>query len=460
MENITVKDIVEVTGGKLLCGDENKIIKEFSIDSREGNEDSIFVPIIGERVDAHRFIDSALEKNGASFTSEHEKASGEKPWIRVEDTVEAMQKVGTFYRNRMEMPVVAVTGSVGKTTTREMISTALASQKRVFQTKGNQNSQIGVPLTLSHLSKEDEAAVLEIGMSERGQIEKLTKMIRPNIAVVTMIGVSHIAQLKTQENICQEKMDIVKGLPEDGIVFLNGDDPFLTAYRGRLTHRTFFYGLDAPCDYRAENIQENAGQTQFDFIYKEEEKEVHQKIVLGTMGIHNVRNALAALGVAHQMGLDVAKAALALQNFHGQRQQVHFLENVTLIDDTYNASPDSMKAAVAVLASMEGVQGRRIAALADMLELGEKEKEYHYEVGTYIAGMNVDEVDAYGELSKELMKGIEDHSEKIAVKHFQTREELKEYLLKNVCSGDVLLLKGSNGMKLKEIADAFFTQSE
>lgn len=230
MENITIKDIVEACSGQLLCGDENKVIKEFSIDSRSGSEDSIFVPIIGERVDAHKFIDGALKINGATFTSEHDEpleGFENKPWIKVADTVEAMQKVGTFYRNRMNLPVVAVTGSVGKTTTREMISTVLASQKKVFQTIGNQNSQIGVPLTLSHLTREDEIAVLEIGMSERGQIEKLTNMIRPNVAVVTMIGVSHIAQLKTQENICLEKMDIVKGLPEDGMVFLNGMTSFL-----------------------------------------------------------------------------------------------------------------------------------------------------------------------------------------------------------------------------------------
>ena len=240
MENVTIKDIVEVTGGVLLCGDENKEIREFSIDSREGSEDSIFVPIIGERVDAHRFIEGALSLNGATFTSEHLPADEEKPWeqiaaktgrvkpwIYVKDTVKAMQQVGTFYRNRLSLPVVAVTGSVGKTTTREMIAAALSAGKKVFQTLGNQNSQIGVPLTLSHMSKEDEAAVLEIGMSERGQIETLTTMIRPDIAVVTVIGVSHIAQLKSQENICLEKMDIVKGVPEDGMVFLNGDDPFL-----------------------------------------------------------------------------------------------------------------------------------------------------------------------------------------------------------------------------------------
>ena len=370
MENITIKDIVKAAEGQLLCGDENKVIKEFSIDSRSGNEDSIFVPIIGERVDAHKFIDGALKINGATFTSEHDKpltGFEDKPWIKVADTVEAMQKVGTFYRNRMNLPVVAVTGSVGKTTTREMISTALASQKRVFQTIGNQNSQIGVPLTLSHLTAEDEIAVLEIGMSERGQIEKLTNMIRPNIAVVTMIGVSHIAQLKTQENICLEKMDIVKGLPEDGIVFLNGDDKFLAPYRGKLSHRTFFYGLNKECDYRAEEVRVRDGQTLFHFYYKDGEAEKNMEVVLGTMGEHNVRNALVALGVAHQMGLDMEVAAKALSTFHGQRQQMHTLKSCTLIDDTYNASPDSMKASISVLSSMEGVKGRRIAALADML---------------------------------------------------------------------------------------------
>ena len=458
MENITIKDIVKAAEGQLLCGDENKVIKEFSIDSRSGNEDSIFVPIIGERVDAHKFIDGALKINGATFTSEHDKpltGFEDKPWIKVADTVEAMQKVGTFYRNRMNLPVVAVTGSVGKTTTREMISTALASQKRVFQTIGNQNSQIGVPLTLSHLTAEDEIAVLEIGMSERGQIEKLTNMIRPNIAVVTMIGVSHIAQLKTQENICLEKMDIVKGLPEDGMVFLNWDDKFLAPYRGKLSHRTFFYGLNKECDYRAEEVCVRDGQTLFRFYYKDGEAEKNMEVVLGTMGEHNVRNALVALGVAHQMGLDMEVAAKALSTFHGQRQQMHTLKSCTLIDDTYNASPDSMKASISVLSSMEGVKGRRIAALADMLELGEKEREYHYEVGKFIAGTQVDEVAAYGELSEEILKGIEDNNERIVVKHFETRGELQEYLLTYVHPDDVLLLKASNGMKLKEIAEAF-----
>ena len=236
---------------------------------------------------------------------------------------------------------------------------------------------------------------------------------------------------------------------------MNGDDKFLAPYRGKLSHRTFFYGLNKECDYRAEEVRVRDGQTLFHFYYKDGEAEKNMEVVLGTMGEHNVRNALVALGVAHQMGLDMEVAAKALSTFHGQRQQMHTLKSCTLIDDTYNASPDSMKASISVLSSMEGVKGRRIAALADMLELGEKEREYHYEVGKFIAGTQVDEVAAYGELSEEILKGIEDNNARIVVKHFETRGELQEYLLTYVHPDDVLLLKASNGMKLKEIAEAF-----
>lgn len=448
MEHLTIKDIVEITGGRLLGGDENVEIREFAIDSREGNEHSIFVPLIGENVDAHRFMDGALQINGAAFTQEHEESTWDKPVIRVEDTLKAMQQVGTWYRDSIHIPVVAVTGSVGKTTTREMTATALSGGLRVYQTKGNQNSQIGVPLTLSHMSNEDQVAVLEIGMSERGQIEGLSKMIRPNIAIVTLIGVSHIAQLGSQENICQEKMDIVKGMADDGIILLNGDDPFLTPYRGKLTQKTFFYGFDESCDYRAENICSGDGVTEFTLVTAEEKIPV----TLNTVGEHNVRDSLAALGAAHQMGVDLTAAAKALSDFHGQRLKVVKGGKFTVIDDTYNASPDSMKASVNVLSDMKDVKGRKIAVLADMLELGPREREFHYEVGAYIASKAVDEVVVYGHLSWHIIDGIIKYSDRITVKKMRSREELTRYLLGTVDPGDVVLLKGSNGMKLKEVA--------
>lgn len=448
MENVTIKDIVQVTGGTLLCGDENKEVKKFSIDSRVGDEDSLFVPIIGENVDAHKFLSSALEINGAALTSEHDKMDIQKPVIRVDDTVKAMQKIGTFYRNKMDLPVVAVTGSVGKTTTREMIAHVLASSLNVFQTPGNQNSQIGVPLTLSQMKKEDEAAVLEIGMSERGQIETLTTMIRPNIAVVTVIGVSHIEQLKTQENICLEKMDIRKGLKEGGMMFLNGDDPFLANYRGKLEETTYFYGMNRNCDYRAENIQTVGAQSKFDFLCQGQKYEA----TLNMLGNHNIQNALAALGIAHQMGLDMEKAIESLRTFHGQRQQITAFEHFTMIDDTYNASPDSMRAATSVLANMNA-SGKKIAVLADMLELGENEKQFHYEVGEFIASKEIDMLIVYGELAPYIIKAVEDsENEKICIA-CQDREDLFEKIKQNLSDGDVILLKGSNGMKLKEVAN-------
>ena len=467
MENVTVKDILKVTGGRLLCGDENTEIRGFSIDSRQGGDHLLFVPIIGERVDAHRFIGDAVEINAATLTSEHDQvpedlAALDKPWIRVEDTVDAMQKIGTWYRGQMKCPVIAVTGSVGKTTTREMIAAVLASGMQVYQTRGNQNSQIGVPLTLSGMSERDEAAVLEIGMSERGQIEKLTRMIRPDIAVVTVIGVSHIAQLGSQENICQEKMDIVKGLPEDGMVFLNGDDPRLAVYRGRLPYKLRFYGLDASCDYRAENIRMEKGTTVFDFLYREKGRECSREVVLGMMGEHNVRNALAGLGIAHEMGLDMEKAARALKDFEGQRLKVIPLASCTLIDDTYNASPDSMKASLKVLSDMETAPGgRKIAALADMLELGENEKEYHYQVGCYAASLDLDEILVFGSLAPEILRGIREsdntrdlktENKDRILKAFSDRKEMEDYLFASVRPEDILLLKGSNGMKLFETA--------
>lgn len=450
MENITIKDIVAVTKGKLLCGDEKKEIKKFSIDSRVGDEDSLFVPIIGENVDAHKFLLDAIQLNGAALTSEHDRMDLDKPVIRVEDTLKAMQEIGTFYRNKMDLPVVAVTGSVGKTTTREMIAHVLSSSLEVFQTPGNQNSQIGVPLTLSQMKKEDEVAVLEIGMSERGQIERLTTMIRPNIAVVTVIGVSHIEQLKTQENICQEKMDITKGLKEGGMIFLNGDDPFLAKYRGNLKETAWFYGMGKDCDYRAENIQIVDGQSKFDFVCRGKQYEA----TLNMIGNHNIQNALAALGIADQMGIDMENAIKSLESFHGQRQQITKFENFTMIDDTYNASPDSMKAATTVLASLDGT-GKKIAVLADMLELGEKEKQFHFEVGAFIAKKPIDMVIAYGELAPYLVEAIKESERKDEITCIlcKDREEVFEQIKKNLSDGDIILLKGSNGMKLKEVAN-------
>ena len=209
MNNIYVKDIVRATGGKLLCGDENTPIKDVCINSKEITEGDLFVPIIGERVDAHRFIESALEIGAATLTSRHDSVViSDKPYIRVNDTAKALQDIGAFYRNRFDITMVGVTGSVGKTTTREMIATALSECVNVYQTEGNLNSQIGVPITLSRITDDAQMAVIEMGISELGQMDILSDIVRPSIGVVTVIGVAHLEFLRTRENIMKEKLSI------------------------------------------------------------------------------------------------------------------------------------------------------------------------------------------------------------------------------------------------------------
>ena len=256
MFGISVKEIVKITSGKLLCGDENTIIKGVCTNSKEIMEGNLFVPLIGEKVDGHIFIESALEIGAATLTSRHfDVVVADKPYIQVHDTLKAMQDIGAYIRNMFNKPVVAVTGSVGKTTTREMISTALSQNLNVYQTKKNYNSQVGVPITLSELEEDADVAVLELGISEDGHMQVLSNLVKPDIAVVTVIGVAHIEYLKTQENIRREKLEITSHMNKDGILLLNGDDALLAEMKGKTGVKTMFYGTSQWCDYRAENIR-------------------------------------------------------------------------------------------------------------------------------------------------------------------------------------------------------------
>lgn len=452
MENITVKDIVEMTGGVLMCGNENTPVLDLCIDSRIIKEGDLFVPVIGEKVDGHRFIESAMEIGAATLTSQHNGVVvAEKPYIRVDDTVDAMQRIGTALRERFEKPIIAVTGSVGKTTTREMIAKALSSAKKTFQTPKNFNSQIGVPITLSRMGNADEVAVLELGISEPGQMDILSQMVKPDMAVVTTIGVAHIEFMKTQENIRREKLSIVHFMKEGGTLFLNGDDRLLkeAVETEQLTCRTLFYGTEAWCDYYAKNIVYYDSYTTFTCVHGTEETEV----VLNTLGKHNVRNCVAALAAASENGIPMAVAAKEFGGFEGQRQRLIRIENkFTLIDDTYNASPDSMRASIDVLCDMP-CEGRRVAVLGDMFELGENEVQYHREIGEFLLDKPLDEVIVLGTLSQHIKEVLENGDTSVKVYTFSDNEEAAIYLVATLRPEDVVLIKASNGMNLKEIVD-------
>ncbi len=449
MENITVKDILEATKGVLLSGDENTPILDICINSREIKEGDLFVPIIGENVDAHRFIESALEVGAATLTSEHDNiiVGQDKPYIRVNDTVAAMQDIAKYLRARISAKVVGVTGSVGKTTTREMIATALATAKPTYQTEKNYNSQIGLPIAVSHITSEHEMAVLEMGMSEEGQIAILSDIAKPDMCVVTTIGVAHIEFLKSQENIRTEKLSIINSMAEGGTLFLNGDDAMLKEMQGKMPCRTLFYGTEDWCDYRGENIVFENDRTFFDFVHGD----VRVPVELNALGKHNVANCVAGMAVACEMGIEATVAAEGFKNFSGQRQRLIKEEGrFTILDDCYNASTTSMKASLDVLSDMP-CEGKRYAVLGDMFELGENEEQYHYEVGAYAASKNINEVICIGELAQHIKRAVEEADTAVKAYTFVDKEEAAFYLISLLKPEDIVLIKASNGMKLSDM---------
>lgn len=447
---IRVKDIVEATGGRLLCGDDNTVVRDVCIDSREIKEGDLFIPIIGEKQDAHRFIESALEVGAATLTSQHRGVViAEKPYIQVHDTVKAFQDIGAYIRDKFHIPVIAVTGSVGKTTTREMISAALSECVPVYQTEGNHNSQIGVPITLARMPEEADVAVLELGISNEGDMDILSRLVRPNICVVTMIGVAHIEYLKTKQNIRKEKLAIINGMQPGGLLFLNGDDAMLAGMRNKTGVETLFYGTQDWCDYRAENIRMENCRYVYDYVHGNDRVQV----VLNALGKHNVLNSLVGMAIADYMGYDVREAAQGFEDFKGLRQRLISIPGkYTIIDDTYNASPDSMKASINVLAELP-CKGKKIAVLGDMHELGVDSEEYHYEVGKYAADKAIDELVVIGELSQNIMRAVQESESGIKCYTFKDNGEVALYLLSVMEPDDIVLIKGSNSMRLNEIVN-------
>lgn len=458
---LSVKEIIEATGGTLLCGSERLKVTGACVDSRKAEKGDIFVPLIGEKVDAHRFIKAVLEgETECSFTSSREayeevKDLG-KTVILVEDTLKALQDMASYYRNHFELPIIGITGSVGKTTTKEMVAAALETKLRVLKTEGNMNSQIGLSLMMLKLTKEHQAAVIEMGMSEKGEMSKLAAIARPDMAVMTNIGVSHIGQLGSQENIREEKLHITDAFSEEkGKLFLNGDDELL--FQVELSKgKTIFYGISEKCTLKATDIETMGEETHFTFHYPGGT----ERIVLSVLGYHNVLNALAALGVALEFGISPAEAKQGLHNYRpiAMRGQIYEKNGWKVIDDTYNASPDSMKSSIQVLLEHKEFS-RRFAVLADVLELGEMSYECHYEVGTFIAKIKaedrkVDEVITVGCEAKAIGKAVLENAPSIRVHSFDTNEQVIAYLKENLKAGDGCIVKGSRGMHTDEIVKA------
>ncbi|MBR0085987.1 MAG: UDP-N-acetylmuramoyl-tripeptide--D-alanyl-D-alanine ligase [Lachnospiraceae bacterium] len=453
MERLTISEITGAAGGTLLCGSGDTVITHFSIDSRDvpEGESTLFVPIIGEKVDAHKFLPDVFEKGAAAaFTSHGDVIDESRPHILVDDTVKALGRVAAWYRKRFDIPVVGVTGSVGKTSTKEMIAAALSAKYNVLKTAGNQNSEIGVPLTLFNIEKQHEIAVVEMGISDFGEMDQLVEFAHPETAAVTNIGVAHIANLKTQENIMNEKLRIALEFGDKGSLYLNGNDPMLRAAAGRYGANCRLYGTDEAFPYSGTDSRIEGGRQYF--TYKNAAGEKYE-VCINQIGEHNMLNAVAALAIAERYGVETQSAIESIASYGGiaMRQQIKQLgQGIKVIDDTYNASPDSIKSGVNVLEQMEAA-GRRIAVLGDVLELGEMSDKLHYDTGVYIAGKKIDEVVGIGEGMSHLIRAIEDSKADMVTHHFPDNASAGEYIKEAVGPGDVVLVKGSRGMHEEEI---------
>lgn len=432
-----------VTGGTL-CGDCD--FQNFAIDSRAVGKGDVFICIRGERVDGHDYVRSAAENGAGGFLCAKD-IDTDLPYLKVGDPVTALQQYAAWHRGNMNALVVAVTGSVGKTTTKEFIYAALGSRLRTHKTQGNKNSETGVPLTLLGITPEHEAAVVEMGMSGFGQIHELSLITAPDIAVITNIGYSHIEYLGSRENIMKAKLEILDGLKPGGTLLINGDDEMLKTMPS-VDFRVLRYGIgDGGCDYTARDIRQHDGNTEFVAVTPNGETDVF----IPTEGIHNVYNALAAVAVADIAGINADDAAQGLKNFRNAplRQNIYEHDGVTIIEDCYNASPSSMTSAFEILHARKG---RKIAVLGDMLELGAQAVQLHRQVGQEMKGIDI--LIAFGSHASDYIRGAEE----AGVKCFscKTTSEAAGVLCDIACDGDIVLFKASRSMNAEKIIKEFF----
>ena len=424
-------------------------------DSREVCPGCIFVAFPGEKFDGHDFAAKALEEGALCVVLNHpvEGVPAEKAVISP-DSYHAMMVMGANYRSQFHPKVVGVTGSVGKTTTKQMTYAAIAGFGSTIKTEGNQNNELGLPRTMFRIGKETQYAVVEMGMSHAGEIERLSKCARPDVGIITCIAVSHIGNLGSQENICKAKLEICAGLPEGAPLVLNGDDPFLRKAVLPDHVRPVWFSLgDENADVCALSIQQD--EKGMSFVLEDHEEGTFL-VKIPAMGRHNVANALAAYCAATRLGLNARRVIAGLADFEqtGMRQKVVHARGVDVIEDCYNANPDSMKAALAMF--REYPCKRRFALLGDMLELGDISRAAHEEVGRQAVENKVDYLVTYGEQAKRI--AVVAAAKGLPTLHADTYAQAAEALLNKMQPGDALLVKASRGMALEKVLEIFYKE--
>lgn len=462
MKNMTLTNIARACNGRLIypAEDSRKETEHAEaagvvVDSRKAGENFIFVATKGERVDGHRFIPDVFAKGALGVVCEKEPESLPGPCIVVEDSFEALKQIGEFYRQQLPVKVVGITGSVGKTSTKEFVAAVLSMKYKVHKTLGNYNNEVGVPLTVLSMPEDTEVAVLEMGINHFGEMHNLSRIARPDICIMTNIGQCHLEFLGSREGILKAKSEMFDFMKEDGSVCINGDDDMLASIKEVKGKKPVTFGLSEQCRVYATDIKGKGLFGSEAMIHGNGESFAVQ---IPLPGEHMVYNALAAAAAGQLLGMtpeEIRDGIAAVESVSG-RSHIVKLPDKVLIDDCYNANPVSMEAAIDLLLQADG---RRVAVMGDMFELGEQEKEMHARVGKYAADKGVECIICAGKLARCIYEGAREAAGErkdgpaAEIFYFEDRESLLEGINQILKPGDTILIKASHGMGFEKVVE-------
>lgn len=452
MKNMTLANIAAACGG-IYHGSEalrNAEVAEITTDSRKAAEGSLFVAIRGAHSDGHDYIAGIYEQGALCAISEKELADNPGPYIQVTSSMEAIGKIAAFYRSQLSLTVIGITGSVGKTSTKETVAGVLGERYKVLKTQGNFNNELGLPLTVFRLTEEDEVAVLEMGISDFGEMHRLSRIARPDICIITNIGTCHLENLGDRDGVLRAKSEIFDYMNPAGAVLLNGDDDKLCTIGSVHNHPVKYFGRNSRSDVWADDVQ-NMG-------LKGTRCRIHTpegtfEVIIPIPGDYMINNALAGTIAGLEMGMELHEIKAGIEKLQALdgRNKIINTGHFTVIDGCYNANPMSMKASIDLLC-LAGT--KKVAILGDMGELGENEAQLHYEVGQYAGKSQVDILLCAGKLAKEIERGFHEIKPENYSVCYDTAEELIEQLPLELCHGDSVLVKASHFMDFTRILKA------
>lgn len=451
-KNIAVDKIVEMCECTVISRGTASTVEKFCSDTRTIEKNDLFISLKSETTDGITYIKEALEKGAMGVITEYNipeeivNKYNNKLILKVKNITDSIQKIAKYKRTLYDIPIVAVTGSVGKTSTKDIIASVIGKKYNVTKTKGNYNNHIGVPLTILSWNENTEAAVVEMGMNHFGEIELLTNIVKPTIAIITNIGTAHIGILGSRENILKAKMEILDGLTLNGCIILNNDNDLLNKCDIK-NYRKITYGIENSSNYMAYDITRNETYTEYKIKINNKE----EKVYVPVPGDHFIYNSLCAIAVGKELNIETDKIIEGIKTFEitGKRNEIIEINDIKIMNDYYNASYDSMKASLEVLSNIKAT--RKIAILGDMLELGEYSEKLHSMVGEEVAKNKIDVLCTVGELSKSTAKTAKTLGTK-EVYQFNTNEECIDKLGEIVRKNDAILIKASNAMHFGEIS--------